>query len=88
MEGIAVAKAADRRHRGVELTRRARERWLVAGRLSDLSLLALYYIKPAGVAGIFSIKPLEGDTLTLQPATIEVTPSGLAPSTRRNADAS
>ena len=34
-------------------------------------------IKPVGDAGILSTKPLEGDTLTLQSAVIEVTPSGL-----------
>ena len=34
-------------------------------------------IKPAGDAGILSTKPLGGDTLTLWPAVIEVTPSGL-----------
>jgi len=33
-------------------------------------------IKPARGAGILSTKPLGGDTLTLQPAVIEVTPSG------------
>ena len=34
-------------------------------------------IKPADGAGILSTKPFGGDTLTLQPAVIEVTPSGL-----------
>ena len=34
-------------------------------------------IKPADGAGILSTKPLEGDTLILWPAVIEVTPSGL-----------
>jgi len=34
-------------------------------------------IKPAGGVGILGTKPLEGNTLTLQPAVIEVTPSGL-----------